>query len=269
VRPHPRIDGAPRSKRFDPTAPLRATVRSKHVDGELMFVCGKKRSGKTTLAVRSLIADLRAGCPALVLDPQGDVHKRLLGNSKTGIRIPAKWCAKVTKASQVQDLWKRRWWEVIWTYEPPRVFLFDTDALDEFLLAANAKWSRGWCVFVDEAEELFPNARMKDAPRRLQQTCGNRGVRLYVVCQAPQSIATPVRRNADWICTFRFDSWAIVQSLARECGTDEELWDEARTLPRDHYLCRGPWLDDPEAALPVYNSLTDPIQWKPKAGIRR
>lgn len=234
-------------------------------DGDRILSVGQSGSGKTSIAVRSLVRDIvDDGRKALLFDPTGDVTKYLLKGGPANEPLAADCVRRVRSEGEAKEALSGGGIGSWFSRSPVRVLSltleeFDTqhDLISVWLKLARHKDRDGWVLFADEGYFIFPTTLSNKSPAQsLLTLVRNRRQRLYVTANYMVYVATQLRSNAEHATVFRLSNEEQVDAC-KWLGSSE--WFEgARALEKFRYLYRGPGAD---GDLPEYHALTDPLPW--------
>lgn len=234
-------------------------------DGYRVLCAGTSGTGKTTLALRSLLHDVAEdGRFALVYDADGATADALVTGSAWRQRLPRELVAEVRSLSDVRDALGRAGPLGWFKRSPVRVLVVPAlkmptiaAARSLWLSIADSKRAKGWALLADEADELFPLSLPQKGPtQKVLRAIRNQKQILYATTNYPQSCSPRLRQLTQHACIFAGENEEFVKAC-RWFG-DANWFTRARGLPNFHYLYRAPRA---EAPLPILHALNDAIVW--------
>lgn len=175
---------------------------------EVAFVCGRRGSGKTTLA-RRLLGDRRR---VVVFDPLGE------------------WCTfsafrggRADTLVELRELLKRRWHSFRVAYVPEGDLVAQLDGLARFLWEAQAPYPAcgTLALVIDEANLGIPNQRLRAGlagMSKLTLQGRHRGVALLAISQRPALVSVDFRGSAHRTFAFALPAPQDRQALAAQLG---------------------------------------------------
>lgn len=234
-------------------------------DGDRIFLAGASGCGKTTLAARSLVRDvIEHGRKALVYDPTGDVRAYLLKGGAASDPIASDLVATVASPEDARRALARGGLTSWFARSPVRVLCVSVSRSLDYAAAAklwlelaDSDARRGWVLFADEADTIFPVSLSPKGPAlRVLGLTRNRRQRLYATCNYPAMSAPRLRALSAHACVFTLTNHESV----RACSWfgEWEWYERALALPKFSYLYRGPGGVDP---LPVLDARSGAIPW--------
>jgi hypothetical protein len=234
-------------------------------DGYRVLAAGTSGTGKTTIALRSLLHDVSVdGRFALVYDADGATADALVKGSAWRQRLPRELVAEVRSMDDVRDALKRSGPLGWFRRSPVRVVVVPALRMPTvaaaralWLSIADSKRAHGWALLADEADELFPLSLPQKGPtqRVLRAIRNNRQI-LYATTNYPQSTAPRLRQLTQHACIFAGENAEFVNAC-RWFGT-AKYFEGALALKNFQYIYRAPRGVPP---LPVLHALEDAIPW--------
>lgn len=227
-------------------------------DGDRIMLCGVSGCGKTTYAVAAMQYDVVAcGRKALVFDPTGDVETQLVAGNAATAGVDPRIIARVASKEDFARVFARGTIFNWFARSPIRIAVIRvTKRLDYeqaarlFVDLADDEQRRGWVLFADESDLIFPTSLSTKGPQmRLLGLVRNRKQRLYATTNYPPMTAPRMRANTQHACVFRLMN---TESISACKWFGESAWFErALTLEKFQFLHRGP---SAKAPLPVLDA---------------